>query len=151
MKKTFLILSTLVFTIILSLQTTTVWGQTTSVESVNKPMGIAQKATLEWVRTYDLAPEQAKQALAFQENKFNALSKMTALKAKDLKKYVAKRQSAFTVADNELMTILDSRQMEIFKTQQAAKRRNVNSMVAAMKKGGNSDAEIEKKLSEMEF
>jgi hypothetical protein len=144
MKKTFLIFFTLIFTIILR-------GQSSSAESVNKPLSSAQKATLAWVRTYDLTPEQAQKALVSQENKFKALSKMDVLKAKDMKKYVAKRQSAYTVAENELMTLLDDRQMEIFKTQQAEKKRLVTSMVSSMKKGGNSEADIEKKLSEMDF
>jgi hypothetical protein len=49
------------------------------------------------------------------------------------------------------MTILDERQMEVFKTQQAEKKRTVNSLVSGMKKGGNSEADIEKKLAEMDF
>jgi hypothetical protein len=144
MKKTFLIFFALVFTLILR-------GQTSAVESANKPMSLAQKATLVWVRTYDLTPEQAKKALISQENKYKALSKMEILKAKSMKQYVSKRQSAYTVAENELMTLLDERQMDIFKTQQAEKKRTVSSMVSAMKKNGNSEAEIEKKLAEMDF
>jgi hypothetical protein len=144
MKKTFLIFFVLIFAQILR-------GQTSAVESVNKPTSSAQKATLTWVRTYDLTPEQAQKALISQENKYKALSKIEILKAKDLKKYIAKRQSAYTVAENELMTILDERQMEVFKTQQAEKKRTVNSLVSGMKKGGNSEADIEKKLAEMDF
>jgi hypothetical protein len=144
MKKTFLIFFVLIFA-------QTLRGQTSAGESVNKPTSSAQKATLAWVRTYDLTPEQAQKALISQENKYKALLKMETLKVKDLKKYIAKRQSAFTVAENELMTILDERQLEVFKTQQAEKRRTVSSMVSGMKKGGNSEADIEKKMSEMDF
>jgi hypothetical protein len=144
MKKTFLTFFALVFCLILR-------GQTSAVESANKPMSLAQKATLAWVRTYDLTPEQAKKALISQENKYKALSKMEVLKAKSMKQYVSKRQSAYTVAENELMTLLDERQMGIFKTQQAEKKRAVSSMVSAMKKDGNSETEIEKKLAEMDF
>jgi hypothetical protein len=144
MKKTFLIFFVLIFA-------QTLRGQTSAGESVNKPTSSAQKATLAWVRTYDLTPEQAQKALISQENKYKALLKMETLKVKDLKKYIAKRQSAFTVAENELMTILDERQLEVFKTQQAEKKRTVSSMVSGMKKGGNSEADIEKKMSEMDF
>jgi hypothetical protein len=144
MKKTFLIFFALVFTLILR-------GQTSAAELANKPMSSAQKATLTWVRTYALTPEQAQKALISQENKYKALSKMEVLKAKSMKQYIAKRQSAYTVAENELMTLLDERQMEVFKTQQAEKKRTVNSMVSSMKKGGNSEADIEKKLAEMDF
>jgi hypothetical protein len=144
MKKTFLIFFALVFTLILR-------GQTSAAELANKPMSSAQKAALTWVRTYELTPEQAQKALISQENKYKALSKIEVLKAKDLKKYIAKRQSAYTVAENELMTILDDRQIEVFKTQQAEKKRTVSSLVAGMKKGGNSEADIEKTMSEMEF
>jgi hypothetical protein len=144
MKKTFLIFFALIFVQILR-------GQTSAAESVNKPTSSAQKAALAWVRTYELTPEQAQKALISQENKYNALSKMEVLKVKDLKKYISKRQSAYTVAENELMTILDERQMELFKTQQAEKKRMVSSMVSGMKKGGTSEADIEKKLAEMDF
>jgi bisphosphoglycerate-dependent phosphoglycerate mutase len=144
MKKSFLIFFALVFTQILR-------GQTTTLESANKPLSFSQKATLEWVRTYDLTPEQAQKASVFQENKYKALSKMEVLRSKDLKKYIAKRQSAYTVAENELMTILDERQMEVFKTQQAEKKRTVTSIVSAMKKSGKSDNDIEKKLADMDF
>jgi hypothetical protein len=144
MKKTFLIFFVLIFAQILR-------GQTSAGESVNKPTSSAQKATLAWIRTYDLTPEQAQKALISQENKYKALLKMETLKVKDLKKYIAKRQSAYTVAENELMTILDERQLEVFKTQQAEKKRTVSSMVSGMKKGGNSEADIEKKMSEMDF
>jgi hypothetical protein len=144
MKKIFLIFFALIFVQILR-------SQTSAAESVNKPISSAQNATLTWVRTYDLTPEQAQKALISQENKYKALSKIESLKEKDLKKYVAKRQSAYAVAENELMTILDTRQMEVFKTQQADKKRYVSSMVSSMKKGGNSEADIEKKLAEMDF
>jgi hypothetical protein len=144
MKKTFLIFFALIFTLILR-------GQSSSAESVNKPISMAQKATITWVRTYDLTPEQAKKALISQENKYKALAKLEILKTKDLKKYVAKRQSAYIVAENELMTLLDERQIEVFKTQQAEKKRTVASMVSGMKKSENSATDIEKKLAEMDF
>jgi hypothetical protein len=120
-------------------------------ESANKPMNAAQKATIELVKIYDLTGEQALEVKKIQEAKFTALAKIEALKAQDFKKYVVKRLSAFETTNNSLMSILDERQMEIFKKQQIAKTAEYEGIVAGMKKQGYSQSDIDKKLAETEF
>ena len=99
----------------------------------------------------NLTAEQATQVKHIQDAKFEALAKLENLKATDLKKYIAKRLSTFETADNDLMVLLDERQITIFKQQQVEKSNKYDAIVGGMKKQGISEAEINKKLAETEF
>lgn len=128
----------------------TIYGQNLR-ESANKPLTSAQKVTIELSKIYNLTGEQALELNKIQEAKLTALSKIETLKDKDMKKYIAKRLSAFETADNDLMVLLDERQMEIFKQQQIEKALKYETIVEGMKKDGFSSADIQKKLAETEF
>lgn len=143
MKKTFLIIATL-FIALLS------HAQSTALQA-NKPMTAAQKTATELSRLYNLTAEQATQVKHIQDAKFEALAKLENLKATDLKKYIAKRLSTFETADNDLMVLLEERQITIFKQQQVEKSNKYDAIVGGMKKQGISEAEINKKLAETEF
>ena len=125
-------------------------GQNTA-ESVNKPLTTAQKTTIELSVVYNFTSEQAFAVQKIQENKYQALVKIEKIKAADMKKYIAKRLSAFETADNDLMSLLDESQLAIFKKQQMVKSDKYEAIVGGMKKQGYAQAEIDKKLAETEF
>ena len=125
-------------------------GQNTA-ESVNKPLTSAQKTTIELSKVYNFTPEQALAVQKIQESKYQALVKIEKIKAADMKKYIAKRLSAFETADNDLMSLLDESQLEVFKKQEVVKSDKYEAIVVSMKKQGYAQAEIDKKLAETEF
>ena len=125
-------------------------GQNTA-ESVNKQLTTAQKTTIELSKVYNFTPEQALAVQKIQESKYQALVKIEKIKAADMKKYIAKRLSAFETADNDLMSLLDESQLEIFKKQEVVKSDKYEAIVVSMKKQGYAQAEIDKKLAETEF
>ena len=125
-------------------------GQNTA-ESVNKPLTTAQKAAIELSKVYNFTAEQALSVQKIQENKYQALAKIEKIKAADMKKYIAKRLSAFETADNDLMSLLDESQLDVFKKQQLAKSDKYEAIVVSMKKQGYPQVEIDKKLAETEF
>ena len=143
MKKFILLLSGMLLTIIAFSQNLK--------EPVNKPLTAAQKMTIELSRTYNLTGEQVLELNKIQEAKLSALAKIEGLRAQDMKKYILKRLSAFETADNALMSLLDERQMEIFKKQQIEKSIKFETIVEGMKKEGFSQIDIQKKLAETEF
>lgn len=122
-----------------------------SAESVNKPLTTAQKTTIELSKVYNFTAEQALAVKKIQENKYQALAKIEKIKAADMKKYIAKRLSAFETADNDLMSLLDDSQLAVFKKQQLVKSDKYEAIVVSMKKQGYAQAEIDKKLAETEF
>ena len=143
MKKFILLLSGMLLTIVAFSQNLK--------EPINKPLTAAQKMTIELSRTYNLTGEQVLELNKIQEAKLSALAKIEGLRAQDMKKYILKRLSAFETADNALMSLLDERQMEIFKKQQIEKSIKFETIVEGMKKEGFSQIDIQKKLAETEF
>ena len=125
-------------------------GQNTA-ESVNKQLTTAQKSTIELSKVYNFTPEQALAVQKIQESKYQALVKIEKIKAADMKKYIAKRLSAFETADNDLMSLLDESQLEVFKKQEVVKSDKYEAIVVSMKKQGYAQADIDKKLAETEF
>jgi hypothetical protein len=121
------------------------------VEKTSKYLTLAQKATTELEKIYNLSVEQAAEVLKIQNSKFEALSKFETIKTKDIKKYIAKRLSTFETADNDLRLLLDTQQMVVFKQQQVEKSYKYDTLVGGMKKQGISEADIEKKLAETDF
>ena len=140
MKKFILLLSGMLLTIVAFSQNLK--------EPVNKPLTAAQKMTIELSRTYNLTGEQVLELNKIQEAKLSALAKIEGLRAQDMKKYILKRLSAFETADNALMSLLDERQIEIFKKQQIEKSIKFETIVEGMKKEGFSQIDIQKKLAE---
>ena len=143
MKKTFLIFSTLFLATFAVAQN--------GFDSANKSSNSVEKATIDWSHTYNLTAEQTKAAFKIQENKYQNLLKIESLKTSDLKKYVAKRLSTFTVAENDLMVLLDDNQLKTFKQQQVEKSRKYDSFVSKMKKQGLNEAEMNQKMVDLEF
>ena len=143
MKKAFIIIIT-VFTSLFS------FGQNLA-DKANKPLTAAQTATIQLVKTYNLSAEQAVAVKQIQDSKFKALSQLESMKAKDVKKYIAKRLSTFETADNALMVLLDAQQLTVFKQQQIEKSNKYDEILGGMKKQGISEADIEKKLAKTDF
>ena len=147
MKKTFLTLVPLLFAVV-------VFGQKEVAEmakNANPELSMAQKATIEWVKLYDLDSDQAKEALAIQKTKYQNLADIEPLKAQEPDKYVLKRLSSFEIANTEFRNLLDERQMKIFKQKEAERSAKYENIVSAMKKTGYSDEDIRQKLMVTEF
>ncbi len=139
------------FSILIALFFTGIVFSQNAAESVNKPLTTAQKMTIELSKVYSFTPEQALSVQKIQENKYQALAKIEKIKVADMKKYIAKRLSAFETADNDLMSLLDESQLAVFKKQQLVKSDKYEAIVVSMKKQGYAQAEIDKKLAETEF
>ncbi len=147
MKKTFLTLVPLLFAVV-------VFGQkevSEMAKNANPELSMAQKATIEWVKTYDLDSDQAKEVLAIQKTKYQNLADIEPLKTKDPDKYVQKRLSSFEIANTEFRNLLDERQLKIFKQKEAERTAKYDNIVSAMKKTGYSDEDIRQKLMVTEF
>ncbi len=147
MKKTFLTLVSLLFTVLVFAQK----EAADMAKNANPALSLAQKATIEWVKQYDLSSEQARQALDIQKTKFANLASIESLKTKDPDFYIKKRVSSFGIAHAEFMSLLDERQMKIFQKQDAERTAKYESIVSTMKKSGYSEEAIRQKLMETEF
>jgi hypothetical protein len=147
MKKTFLTLASLLFTVLVFAQKETA----DMAKNANPSMSLAQKATMQWVKQYDLTSEQALKALAIQKTKYENLAGIEPLKAQKPDIYIQKRLSSFEIANSEFKDLLDDRQMKIFKLQDLERAAKYDSIVATMKKTGYSEEAIRQKLMETEF
>jgi hypothetical protein len=147
MKKTFLTLVPLLFAVV-------VFGQkevSEMAKNANPDLSMAQKATIELVKLYDLDSDQAKEALEIQKTKYQNLADIEPLKTQEPDKYVLKRLSSFEIANTEFRNLLDERQMKIFKQKEAERAAKYDNIVSAMKKTGYSDEDIRQKLMVTEF
>ncbi len=147
MKKTFLTLASLLFTVMVFAQKEV----SEMAKNANPELSMAQKATIEWVKLYDLASEQAKEALAIQKTKYQNLADIEPLKTQNPDKYVQKRLSSFEIANTEFRNLLDERQLKIFKQKEAERTAKYENIISAMKKTGYSDEDIRQKLMVTEF
>ncbi len=147
MKKTFLTLVSLLFTVMVFAQKEV----SEMAKNANPELSMAQKATIEWVKLYDLDSDQAKEVLAIQKTKYQNLADIEPLKTQDPDKYVQKRLSSFEIANTEFMGLLDERQLKIFKLKEAERTAKYENIVSAMKKTGYSDEDIRQKLMVTEF
>ncbi len=147
MKKTFLTLVSLLFTVMVFAQKEV----SEMAKNANTELSVSQKATIEWVKLYDLDSDQAKDALAIQKTKYQNLADIEPLKTQNPDLYVQKRLSSFEIANTEFMGLLDARQMKIFKQKEAERTAKYENIVSAMKKTGYSDEDIRQKLMDTEF
>ena len=147
MKKTILTLVSLLLTIMTYAQKET----PDIVKNANPGLSSAQKATIEWVKVYDLDADQTRAALAIQQAKYQNLTDIESLKTQKPDVYIQKRLSSFEIANNELMALLDNRQMRIFKQKETERTIKYDNIVTTMKKTGYSDEAIQQKLMETEF
>lgn len=147
MKKTVLTLLSLLFTVLVFAQKEV----PDMVKNANQGLSIAQKATIEWVKLYDLDADQARATLAIQQAKFANLASIEPLKTQKPALYVQKRLSSFDIANTEFMALLDERQMKIFKQKETERTVKYDTIVSTMKKSGYSEEAIQQKLMETEF
>jgi hypothetical protein len=117
----------------------------------NPNLSMARKATIEWAKVYDLQGDQVTEALKIQENKYRDLASIEGLKTTDKATYVQKRLSAIDVADGALAMILDDRQKQVFRNQQAAKMTKLVNLTAGLKKEGASEDVINDQLVNFDF
>lgn len=147
MKKTVLTLVSLLFTVLVFAQKEV----PDMAKNANQGVSSAQKATIEWVKLYDLDADQARATLAIQEAKYRNLADIEPLKTQNKDVYVQKRLSSFDIANTEFMTLLDARQLKIFKQKEIERSAKYENIVSVMKKTGYSDEVIQQKLMETEF
>jgi hypothetical protein len=147
MKKTVLTLASLLFTVLVFAQKEV----PDMVKNANQGLSVAQKATIEWVKLYDLDADQARATLAIQQAKFNNLASIEPLKTQKPALYVQKRLSSIDIANTEFMALLDERQMKIFKQKETERTVKYETIVSTMKKSGYSEEAIQQKLMETEF
>ena len=147
MKKTFLTLVSLLFTVMVFAQKEV----PDMVKNANTELSLAQKATIEWVKLYDLASDQAREALAIQKSKYQNLIDIEPLKTQNPDLYVQKRLSSFEIANSEFRSLLDERQLKIFKQKELERTAKYENIVSVMKKTGYSDEDIRQKLMVTEF
>jgi hypothetical protein len=147
MKKLLLIVLNVALTLGVFAQTT----EKNTVNTANPDLSAAQKTTLALVKTYDLSGEQAKATLKIQQAKAQNLADIEPMKATDMAAYAQKRLATMEIAANEFSTLLDPRQMKIFKQEQAENTNKVTRITQALKKEGVPQAEINKQLSALDF
>ncbi len=147
MKKTFLTFVSLLLTVIVFAQKEV----PDMVKNANPALSLAQKATIEWVKLYDLASDQAREALSIQKAKYQNLADIEPLKAQNPDLYVQKRLSSFEIAHTEFRNLLDARQLRIFKQKEAERTAQYENIVTTMKKTGYSDDDIRQKLMMTDF
>ena len=147
MKKTLLTLASLLFTVLVFAQKEV----PDMVKNANTELSLAQKATIEWVKLYDLASDQAREALAIQKSKYQNLIDIEPLKTQNPDLYVQKRLSSFEIANSEFRSLLDERQLKIFKQKELERTAKYENIVSVMKKTGYSDEDIRQKLMVTEF
>ena len=147
MKKTLLTLVSLLFTVLVFAQKEV----SDMAKSANPELSLAQKATMEWVKLYDLASDQAREALSIQKSKYQNLADIEPLKTQNPDLYVQKRLSSFDIANSEFRSLLDERQLKIFKQKETERIAKYENIVSVMKKTGYSDEDIRQKLMVTEF
>ena len=147
MKKTFLTLVSLLFTVMVFAQKEV----PDMVKNANPDLSRAQKATIEWVKLYDLASDQAREAFSIQKAKYQNLADIEPLKTQNPDLYVQKRLSSFEIANTEFRNLLDERQLKIFKQKEAERTAKYENIVSAMKKTGYSEDDIRQKLMVTDF
>ena len=147
MKKTLLTLASLLFTVLVFAQKEV----PDMVKNANPELSLAQKATIEWVKFYDLASDQAREALSIQKSKYQNLADIEPLKTQNPDLYVQKRLSSFDIANSEFRSLLDERQLKIFKQKEMERTAKYENIVSVMKKTGYSDEDIRQKLMVTEF
>lgn len=136
-----------VLSIALTLNVFAQTAEKTAQNSANPDMSAAQKATLDLVRAYDLSGEQAQATLKIQQAKVQNLADIEPLKASNMMAYTQKHFSTMDIAANEFSTLLDSRQLNIFKEAQAKNATKIMNLMQGLQKQGVSAEEIAKQLS----
>ncbi|MDZ7878716.1 MAG: hypothetical protein U5L45_13635 [Saprospiraceae bacterium] len=121
-------------------------AEKTAQNSANPDISAAQKATLELVKAYDLSGEQAQATLKIEQAKVQNLVDIEPMKAADMSAYAQKRLSAMDIAASEFSTLLDARQLNIFKQAQVNNATKIANITQGLRKQGVSEAEINKQL-----
>lgn len=140
-----------VLSIALTLNVFAQTAEKTAQNSANPDMSAAQKATLDLVRAYDLSGEQAKATLKIEQAKVQNLADIAPLKAANMMAYTQKHFSAMGIAANEFSTLLDTRQLLIFKEAQAKNAAKIANITQGLQKQGVSQEEIAKQLALIEL
>jgi hypothetical protein len=120
-----------VLSIALTLNVFAQTAEKTAQNSANPDMSAAQKATLDLVRTYDLSGEQAQATLKIEQAKVQNLADITPLASTDVHTWAQK-----------FSTLLDVRQMTIFKEIQAKKATKIANYTRGLQKQGVPEKEV---------
>jgi hypothetical protein len=147
MKKILLTVLSIALTLNVFAQT----AEKTAQNSANPDMSAAQQATLALVRAYDLSGEQAQATLKIEQAKVQNLADIEPLRGTDMSAYALKRLASMEIAANEFSTLLDPRQLNIFKDAQVKNAAKVANLTQGLRKQGVSEAEINKQLALIEL
>ena len=122
-----------------------------AANAANPSLSVAQKATLSLMKIYDLSGEQAKATLQIQQAKVQNFADIEPLKASDMAAYAQKRLSAVEIAANEFATLLDPRQLKIFKQERTKQSEDIMRITQNLRKEGLPETEINKQLGALDF
>jgi hypothetical protein len=122
-----------------------------AAKTANPDLSAAQKATMALVKTYDLSGEQAQATLKIQQAKVRNFADIEPMKATNMAAYAQKRMAAVDIAVNEFSTLLDARQLKIFKQEQAERTNNMMRITQNSRKEGLPESEINKQLGALDF
>ena len=103
------------------------------------------------MKVYDLSGEQAKATLEIQQAKVRNFADIEPMKASDMAAYAQKRLTALEIAANEFSTLLDPRQLTIFKQERAKQSDNITRITQNLRKEGLPETEINKQLGALDF
>jgi hypothetical protein len=131
-----------VLSIALTLNVFAQTAEKTAQNSANPDMSAAQKATLDLVRAYDLSGEQAQATLKIQQAKVQNLADIQPLLSTDIHTYAQKRFATVEIASNEFSTLLDPRQITIFKEEEAKRAEKIARYTRGFQKQGVLEKEI---------
>ena len=131
-----------VLSIALTLNVFAQTAEKTAQNSANPDMSAAQKATLDLVRAYDLSGEQAQATLKIEQAKVQNLADIAPLASTDVHTWAQKRFAVSEIASNEFSTLLDARQMTIFKEEAAKKAAKIARYTRGLQKQGVPEKEI---------
>jgi hypothetical protein len=140
-----------VLSIALTLNVFAQTAEKTAQNSANPDMSAAQQATLALVRAYDLSGEQAQATLKIEQAKVQNLADIEPLKGTDMSAYAQKRFASMEIAANEFSTLLDPRQLNIFKDAQAKNAAKIANITQGLRKQGVPEAQISEQLALIEL
>ncbi len=112
---------------------------------------VAQVATDELVKVYDLDNKQAKEMLTIQERKIRNLEQISGMKDTDVKKYRHKHRAIQQSTDASTRRILNETQMKVYEQRRFEWRKKRAAKIAELKEAKKSLEEIEDALIEEGF
>ncbi len=129
----------------------TLSGFSQTKTEMNRHISVAEKATISLGETLNFSPEQALAVKQIELNKFADWASIESLKTTDLNKFVQKRFTIAEIANNAIISLLESKQLKVFVENTNRTQLERERITATMQKSGAKDAEILQKLANIEL